>query len=68
VYAEYRGFGEALKVLADEWMEEGIDQISVQMKLLNTFSIITLAIVIGWLVIGFFGIQHEIAAVSRGVR
>lgn len=68
VYAEYRGFGEALKLMADEWMEEGIEQISVQMKVLNGFSIATLAIVIGWLVTGFFGIQHEIAAMTRAVH
>lgn len=65
VYAEYRGFAEALKMLADEWMEEGIEQISMQMKLLNGFSIALLAIVIGWLVTGFFGIQQEIAAMTR---
>jgi type II secretory pathway component PulF len=68
VYAEYRGFGEALKLMADEWMEEGIEQISVQMKVLNGFSIAVLAIVIGWLVTGFFGIQHEIAAMTRAVH
>lgn len=68
VYAEYRGFGEALKLLADEWMEEGIEQISAQMKVLNGFSIALLAIVIGWLVTGFFGIQHEIAAMTRAVH
>ncbi|HEY4542825.1 MAG TPA: type II secretion system F family protein [Noviherbaspirillum sp.] len=67
VYAEYRGFADALKMLADEWMEEGIEQISMQMKVLNGFSIALLAIVIGWLVTGFFGIQHEIAAMTRGV-
>ncbi|HEX7634898.1 MAG TPA: type II secretion system F family protein [Noviherbaspirillum sp.] len=68
VYAEYRGFAEALKLLADEWMEEGIERISAQMKILNGFSIATLAIVIGWLVTGFFGIQHEIAAMTRAVH
>jgi type II secretory pathway component PulF len=68
VYAEYRGFGEALKLLADEWMEEGIEQVSAQMKVLNGLSIATLAIVIGWLVTGFFGIQHEIAAMTRAVH
>jgi type II secretory pathway component PulF len=68
VYAEYKGFGEALKLMADEWMEEGIVQISTQMKILNGFSIALLAIVIGWLVTGFFGIQHEIASMTRGVH
>jgi type II secretory pathway component PulF len=65
VYAEYKGFAEALKLLADEWMEDGIEQVALQMKVLNGFAIITLAIIIGWLVTGFFGIQHEIAAITR---
>jgi type II secretory pathway component PulF len=65
VYAEYKGFAEALKLLADEWMEDGIEHVTIQMKVLNGFAIITLAIIIGWLVTGFFGIQHEIAALTR---
>lgn len=68
IYAEYKGFADALKILADEWMEEGIEQLSIQMNALNGFAIVTLAIVIGWLVAGFFGIQHEIAAMTRAVR
>lgn len=68
IYADYRGFPEALKLIADEWLEEGVEQISAQMKLLNGVCIVFLAVVIGWLVTGFFGIQQEIASVSRGVR
>ncbi|HYD61625.1 MAG TPA: type II secretion system F family protein [Noviherbaspirillum sp.] len=68
IYAEYKGFAEALKLLADEWMEEGVEQVAIQMKILNGFAIVMLAVVIGWLVTGFFGIQHEIAAMTRGVR
>jgi type II secretory pathway component PulF len=68
IYAEYKGFAEALKLLADEWMEDGVERITLQMKVLNGFSIVTLAIVIGWLVTGFFGIQHEIAAMTRGMH
>jgi type II secretory pathway component PulF len=68
VYAEYKGFPDALKLLADEWMEEGIEQLSIQMKVLNSAAIVVLAIVIGWLVTGFFGIQHEIADMTRAVR
>lgn len=68
VYAEYRGFADALKIMADEWMDEGVDIISTQMKVLNGFSIVMLAVVIGWLVTGFFGIQHEIAAMTQSVR
>ncbi len=65
VYAEYKGFAEALKLMADEWMEQGVEVISLRMKMLNGFAIVAMALVIGWLVIGFFGIQQEIAAMAR---
>jgi type II secretory pathway component PulF len=68
VYAKFRGFSEALKTIADEWMEEGVEKISAQMKVLNGVSILFLAVVIGWLVTGFFGIQQEIAAMTRAVH
>ena len=31
IYSEYKGFAEALKLLADEWMEEGVETVSRQM-------------------------------------
>lgn len=65
VYAEYKGFAEALKLMADEWMEQGVEVISLRMKVLNGFAVVVMAMVIGWLVIGFFGIQQEIAALAR---
>ncbi|MCA1325642.1 type II secretion system F family protein [Herbaspirillum sp. alder98] len=65
VYAEYKGFADALQLLADEWMEQGVEVISLRMKLVNGMAVVTMAIVIGWLVIGFFGIQQEIAALAR---
>jgi type II secretory pathway component PulF len=68
VYAEYKGFSQALKTLADEWMEDGVETVSVQMKVLNGVAIVLMAVVIGWLVAGFFGIQQEIAAMTRAVR
>lgn len=68
VYAEYKGFSEALRTLADEWMEEGVETVATQMKVLNGFAIVLLAVVIGWLVTGFFGIQQEIANMTRAVH
>ena len=68
VYADYKGFAEALKLLADEWMEDGVETISLQMKVFNGFAIISLAVVIAWLITGFFGIQQEIQAMTRAVR
>jgi type II secretory pathway component PulF len=68
VYAEYKGFSQALKTLADEWMEEGVETVSLQMKVLNGVAIVLLAVIISWLVAGFFGIQQEIANMTRAVR
>ncbi|EJN02927.1 type II secretion system F family protein [Herbaspirillum sp. YR522] len=65
VYAEYKGFADALQLMADEWMEQGVEVISLRMKLVNGLAVVTMAVVIGWLVIGFFGIQQEIAALAR---
>jgi type II secretory pathway component PulF len=68
IYAEFRGFSEALQTLADEWMAEGVATITAQMKLLNGVAIVVLALSIAWLVSGFFGIQQEIATMTRAVR
>jgi type II secretory pathway component PulF len=68
IYAEFRGFSEALQMLADEWMADGVATISAQMKVLNGFAIVVLALSIAWLVTGFFGIQQEIAAMTRNIR
>lgn len=68
VYAEYKGFAEALQSLADEWMQEGVTIIEAQMRVVNGVAIITLALVLSWLITGFFGIQQEIAAMSRSMH
>jgi type II secretory pathway component PulF len=68
VYAEYKGFADALRTLAEEWMQEGVETIEAQMRVVNGVAIITLALVLSWLITGFFGIQQEIAAMSRAVH
>jgi type II secretory pathway component PulF len=68
IYAEYGGFDAALKTLADEWLEEGVTRIAAQMRVLNGAAIVLLALVIGWLVMGFFGIQQEIASMTRAMH
>jgi type II secretory pathway component PulF len=68
VYADYKGFAEALHALADEWMQEGVATIEAQMRMVNGAAIITLALVLSWLITGFFGIQQEIAALSRSAH
>jgi type II secretory pathway component PulF len=68
IYAEYKGFADALRTLADEWMQDGVAVVEAQMRVLNGASIVMLAFVLAWLITGFFGIQQEIAALSHAVR
>jgi len=68
VYAKYKGFAAALQLLAEEWLEQGVETIALRMKMVNGFAIVVLAVVVGWLVTGFFGIQQEIAALTRSVH
>jgi type II secretory pathway component PulF len=68
VYAEYKGFAEALQSLASEWMSEGVKTIEDQMRVVNGFAIVALALVLSWLITGFFGIQQEIAAMARSLH
>jgi type II secretory pathway component PulF len=68
IYAEYNGFDEALRTLADEWMKEGVAIVSAQMRRLNGVAIALLSLVIGWLVTGFFGIQQSIATMTSAIH
>lgn len=68
IYAEYKGFAEALKTLADEWMEAGVERIAAQMRVLNGAAIVALALLLSVLITGFFGIQQEIAAMTRSMH
>jgi type II secretory pathway component PulF len=69
VYSSYSGFDTALSTLTDEWMSEGVERITTLMKVVNSAAILFLALVVVWLVGGFFGIQNELAAMAqRGGR
>ncbi|NTZ88238.1 type II secretion system protein F [Burkholderia metallica] len=68
VYAQYKGFAESLKTLADEWIETGVERVSAQMRVLNGVAIVAMAIMLGMLIVGFFGIQEELAAMSRAMH
>ncbi|WP_027793956.1 type II secretion system F family protein [Paraburkholderia acidipaludis] len=68
IYAEYKGFAEALQAIATEWMSEGVATIETQMRIVNGASIVVLSLVLSWLITGFFGIQQEIAAMARSVH
>jgi type II secretory pathway component PulF len=68
VYAEYKGFAEALHAIASEWMTDGVETIEAQMRVVNGAAIVVLALVLSWLISGFFGIQQEIAALARSLH
>jgi type II secretory pathway component PulF len=68
IYSQYSGFAQALELLAAEWLDEGVEVVGAQMRVLNGMAIVLLALVIAWIVTGFFGIQQEIAAVSRSLK
>lgn len=68
VYAEHSNdFSEALQIIAREWLEDGVERITAQMKVLSGMAIITMASFLMWIVAGFFAIQQEIAGLSRGM-
>jgi hypothetical protein len=58
----------ALHTLASEWMSEGVETIEAQMRVVNGVAIVMLALVLSWLITGFFGIQQEIAGMARGLH
>lgn len=65
IHAEYRGFPEVLRMMADEWLEEGVARIAVQMRVLNGMAIGLLALVIAGLVAGMFSIQAQVGMATR---
>jgi type II secretory pathway component PulF len=68
IYAQYKGFADSLKTLADEWVETGLEKVSAQMRVLNGVAIVVMAMMLGMLIVGFFGIQQELAAMSRAMH
>lgn len=68
VYAENSGdFSEAIGIIAREWMEEGVEIITVQMNVFKSVAMVLMATVLMWIVAGFFALQQEISNLSRGV-
>jgi type II secretory pathway component PulF len=65
IHAEYRGFPEVLRMVADEWLEQGVAQIAQQMRLLNGLAVGLLAGVIAFLVTGLFSIQQNVGSAAR---
>jgi len=68
IYSKYSGdFGDALDRVGKQWMRMGLQTIQAQMKVLNGMAIAFMALVLMWIVAGFFAIQQEIASLSRNM-
>jgi type II secretory pathway component PulF len=66
VYASYSGdFGDAIEKVAQEWMENGLEAVEGQMKFLNGLATFAMAMILMWIVGGFFAIQQEIGQMTR---
>jgi type II secretory pathway component PulF len=65
VYAKFGGFSNALDRVAAEWLEEGIVLVQTRMRVLNMASIVLLAVVVGWIVLGFIQIQQDLATMVQ---
>lgn len=67
VYAEHsQDFSAALEITANEWLEDGLATIETQLGLLTGVAIFMLTALIALIVVGFFGMQSEITAISNG--
>lgn len=67
VYSENSGnFAEALSIIAKEWMEEGVEAITLQMNIFKTAAMFLMAAVLMWIVSGFFALQQQISFMSHG--
>lgn len=68
IYAKYSGdFGDAVDKVAREWLTDGLLQVEAVMKVLNGLAIATMALVLMWIVGGFFAIQQEIGQLTRSM-
>lgn len=61
IYSELDNFQEALNKMANDWLEQSLDQIEKRAAVLNTIAILSVIAVVGWVVIGTFDMQDQIA-------
>lgn len=61
IYADLPDFEEVLARYGEEWIDKAVERIRTQGSILNTIGILFIAGVIGFVVLGMFSIQQEIA-------
>lgn len=60
IYSELDRFEETLSAIANEWLEESVDNITQQASLLNMCAILMIGGVVAWSVLGTFAMQEQI--------
>lgn len=61
VYASLSGFEEAIKLIAREWIEEGVAKVQAQSRYLFIAMLVFLAGTIAWVATGFYELQQQVS-------
>jgi type II secretory pathway component PulF len=60
-YSEMSNVEEALEILANDWLKETVEKITTQTAVMKNLSFIFLGVTFGWIMMGIFSIQQQIA-------
>jgi type II secretory pathway component PulF len=60
-YSEMSNVEEALEILANDWLKETVEKIVAQTAVMKNVSFIFLGATFGWIMMGIFSIQQQIA-------
>lgn len=60
IYASLASFDESLQVVADEWIDTGVEKISNQARILNSLMVVAMGFTIMFLVGGLYAIQNQL--------
>lgn len=60
IYASLRGFEDNITKITNDWVDGLIEEVQVAMKVVNTVVLFLIAIVIGMLILAFFGVFQQI--------
>ncbi len=65
VYSDLSGFDEALKILGNEWLDEGIIQVQKQMKTIFMAGIVIVGGMLAFMIGGMFAMQMQLTDALR---
>ena len=61
-YSDLPAFSEMLDTLGKEWVEDSVELIKTQARILNTIALLLMAGTVAWIFSGMFAIQQQISA------